>query len=132
MTTTQERTLAAEARAIEAGHHAILDGNTIRVCSDSTPGLHWLVTAEAVPFAGAGIVFRCTPDDWTLAQGRGHTCAVSAAPGAVPCMHAALAARRLEREGLARWTAGEWQVTDRTVELVRATLPVVDDPFEGL
>ncbi|HYN18345.1 MAG TPA: SWIM zinc finger family protein, partial [Actinomycetes bacterium] len=31
----------------------------------------------------------------------------------VPCKHAALAARRLEREGLARWDDGRWRLRDR-------------------
>jgi hypothetical protein len=31
----------------------------------------------------------------------------------VPCKHAALAARRLEREGLARWEDGHWRLRER-------------------
>jgi hypothetical protein len=31
----------------------------------------------------------------------------------VPCKHAAVAARRLEREGLARWEDGGWRLRDR-------------------
>jgi hypothetical protein len=31
----------------------------------------------------------------------------------VPCKHAALAARRLEREGLARWDDGTWRLRER-------------------
>jgi hypothetical protein len=31
----------------------------------------------------------------------------------VPCKHAAVAARRLEREGLARWEDGTWRLRDR-------------------
>jgi hypothetical protein len=31
----------------------------------------------------------------------------------VPCKHAAVAARRLEREGLARWEDGSWRLRDR-------------------
>ena len=33
----------------------------------------------------------------------------------VPCKHAALAARRLEREGLARWEDGFWRLRDRAL-----------------
>lgn len=132
MTTTQERSLAAEARAVEAGHHAILDGRTVRVCSDSTPGLHWIVSAECLPAEGAGVIFTCDPEDWAAAEGRGHLHLRSEAPGAVPCMHAALAARRLEREGLIRWERGSWVTTARAAAAIAETLPVVDDPFAGL
>jgi hypothetical protein len=31
----------------------------------------------------------------------------------VPCKHAALAARRLEREGVARWDDGSWRLRER-------------------
>ena len=31
----------------------------------------------------------------------------------IPCKHAALAARRLEREGLARWQDGTWRLRGR-------------------
>ena len=31
----------------------------------------------------------------------------------VPCKHAAVAARRLEREGLARWDDGLWRLRER-------------------
>ena len=31
----------------------------------------------------------------------------------IPCKHAALAARRLEREGLARWEDGSWRLRER-------------------
>jgi hypothetical protein len=31
----------------------------------------------------------------------------------IPCKHTALAGRRLEREGLARWDDGTWRLRDR-------------------
>lgn len=122
-----ERSLAAEERAVEEGHHAVLAGGCMSVASDSTPGLHWLVKAFSLS-AGEGIIFTCHADNAELVYGRGHLPLESRRPGHVPCKHAAIAARRLAREGLAEWVAGSWVATDKAVQAVR--LPA--GPFKGL
>jgi hypothetical protein len=88
--------LAAELRAIEGGHRtrALPDGSLL-VKSDSQPG-SYRVRVEGVE-AGL-IVFGCTCPSGDYRANL-----------PVPCKHAALAARRLEREGLARWADGGWR-----------------------
>lgn len=125
--TLAERSLDAEARAVEEGHHAILAGGCMSVVSESTPGLHWLVKAFSLS-AGEGIIFTCHADDSGLAYGRGHLPLESRQPGHVPCKHAALVARSCERAGLAKWVGGSWVATEKAVQAVR--LPA--DPFKGL
>jgi hypothetical protein len=92
--------LAAEVRAVESGHNArVLADGSILVKSDSEPGSHrvWI---------------RGLSDD-TLVLGC--SCRSGAHRGflPVPCKHAALAGRRLEREGLARWHDGAWRIGRR-------------------
>lgn len=102
METTTDRTVAAEARAVEDGHHAILDhdhdGWFVRVKSDllGHTGKSWKVRVHT---AGPGrpVIFDCHPDGETR-DGHGP---ISSASGRTPCKHMALAARRLEREGYA-------------------------------
>jgi hypothetical protein len=128
-----ERTLAAEARAVEEGHRAFVDrderGPFIRVVSDTVSGKWYRVVAHAV--AGHPIVFECEPRG-TRAFEDDHKRA-GAEPGGLPCKHAGLAVRRLEREGLAVFRGGVWVAT--TWAEVRATvrrLPSAPaDPFEG-
>lgn len=123
---SQDRTLAAEVRAVEDGHHAILghdtDGWFVRVKSDllGHTGKSWKVRVHT---AGPGrpVIFDCHPDGETR-DGHGP---ISSASGRTPCKHMALAARRLEREGLA-WcqppgvygdivtTSSRWIATDKT------------------
>lgn len=129
--TPQERTLAAEVRAVEEGHKARLagDGKHFLVSSDTHPGVTYYVRVTAV--AGT-VVFEC---DHPTSLGFGVTSRTT-----VPCKHAALAARRLEREGLLRWTAGRWEPTpalDRwTQEQLAAQgyqgVAPDSDPFAGL
>lgn len=122
-----ELSLAAEARAVEEGHHAMLAGGCMSVVSDTTPGLHWMVKAFSLS-AGEGIIFTCHADDAELAHGRGHLPLTSRSPGALPCKHAGLAARALSRAGLAQWINGSWVATEKAVQATR--LPA--DPFKGL
>ncbi|HKE97441.1 MAG TPA: hypothetical protein VKG45_00710 [Actinomycetes bacterium] len=92
--------LAAETRAVEEGHLArVLADGSVLVKAESRPG-SYLVRIRAVD---AGVVkFSCTcASGW-------HRRAL-----AVPCKHAALVGRRLEREGLARWRAGAWYLRGR-------------------
>jgi hypothetical protein len=92
--------LAAEARAIEGGHRArALPDGSLLVKADSRGGSY------RVRVAGVErglVVFRC---DCPSGDYRAHL--------PVPCKHAALAARRLEREGLARWADGGWRPSAR-------------------
>lgn len=124
---TAERNLAAEARAVEAGHRAFVQpGGWIRVSSDTHGdlGKHYRVEFTSSP--GAPIRFTCTPIG-PMAFRDDHLHAESGRPGMVPCMHAALAARRLEREGLAELDeTGLWRDAREFV----SRQP--EDPFEGL
>lgn len=124
-----ELSAATELRAVEAHRQARLghDG-TVRVKSDTTPGLEWVVRAWTSS-AGVGIVFECRASNPSLAVGRGHVPVVSRVPGAAPCIHAATAARRMEREGLACWDAGLWVATAKAV---RMPVDGDADPFAGL
>lgn len=112
------RTLDAEVRAVERGNHARLagDGTTLLVASESEPGVNRHVRVQAV---GSVVTFTCSCPygSWQ--------------PKFVPCVHASVAARRLEREGLLRWESGRWVPGEK----VKVPLTVVadnDDPFEGL
>ena len=93
--------LAAEIRAVESGHNArVLPDGSVLVKSDSQPGSHrvWIRGVR-----DGTVLFGCT--------GRSGTHRASLP---VPCKHAALAGRRLERERLARWHDGAWQLRERT------------------
>ena len=102
-----EFTLAAEVRAVEEGHLArVLPDGSILVKADSRPG-SYLVRIRSVTDGAVG--FACTCPSGTYRPGR-----------PVPCKHAALAGRRLEREGLASFAGGRWLVRERVA--VRAAL----------
>ena len=91
--------LAAEVRAVEEGHNArVLPDGSILVKAESHPG-SYRVSLRGID---QGVLrFGCT-----CRSGEYRT----ALP--VPCKHAALAARRLERAGLARWDDGRWRLRD--------------------
>ncbi len=92
--------LAAEIRAVEEGHNArVLPDGSIMVKSESGQG-SYLIRIHAV--VGGVVYFGCT-----CPSGSYRTWLP------VPCKHAALAGRRLEREGLARWVDGTWQLRGR-------------------
>lgn len=128
--TAAEINVAAEARAVEFGHHArIQEGGWVRVVSESFEGKWYEVT-----FLGHidGLVsFLCRPHG-RAAYREDHLYAASGRPGIVPCWHAAAAARSLERRGLAKYDAhGRWCATDKARALARRpALP--DNPLEGL
>lgn len=83
-----------EVRAVEEGHRAFVrPGGSIRVKSDSQEGVSYEVTFHTT-VTGA-IHFHCTCPS---GQNRSHKL--------VPCKHAALAGRRLEREKIAVWNDG--------------------------
>jgi hypothetical protein len=92
--------LAAEIRAVEEGHNArVMPDGSILVKAESNPG-SYRVTIRGID--GGILRFGCS-----CRSGQYRT----ALP--VPCKHAALAARRLEREGLARWADGSWRLRNR-------------------
>jgi hypothetical protein len=102
-----EFALAAEVRAVEEGHLArVLPDGSILVKADSRPG-SYLVRIRRVTDGVVG--FACTCPSGTYRADR-----------PVPCKHAALAGRRLEREGLASFDAGRWWVRHRAA--LRAAL----------
>ena len=92
--------LAAEIRAVEEGHNA-------RVMPDGSI----LVKAESNP--GSYRVYIRGIDDGVLRFGCNCRSGEYRTSLPVPCKHAALAARRLEREGLARWDDGTWRLRPR-------------------
>jgi hypothetical protein len=92
--------LAAEIRAVEEGHNA-------RVMPDGSI----LVKAESNP--GSYRVYIRGIDDGVLRFGCDCRSGQYRTVLPVPCKHAALAARRLEREGFARWDGGAWRLHER-------------------
>jgi len=92
--------LAAEVRAVEEGHNArVLPDGSILVKAESHTGSYHV----AIRGVRDGVLrFGCTCRSGEYR-----------ASLPVPCKHAALAARRLEREGLARWDDGHWRLRDR-------------------
>lgn len=99
--------LAAEARAVEEGHVArVLPDGSVLVKANSQPGSYRVVIRRV----DDGVVWfacSCTSGGYRLGL-------------PVPCKHAALAGRRLEREGLATWRGGVWHVRGRAA--LRAAL----------
>jgi hypothetical protein len=133
-----ERNVAAEVRAVEEGHRALLnEDGSIRVVSDTRPG-----KAYRVEFTGIGGAarFTCRPEG-DHAYHDDHR-QITAECGALPCKHAAVAARRLERQGLLRvagmsdnpYAAGSWILTDEAQAELSSPLDDGDsyDPFDGL
>ena len=91
---------AAEIRAVEEGHNArVLPDGSVLVKAESQPGSYRVVLRG---IADGVLRFGCS-----CPSGEYRT----SLP--VPCKHAALAARRLEREGLARWEDGSWRLRER-------------------
>jgi SWIM zinc finger len=92
--------LAAEVRAVEEGHNArVLPDGSVLVKAESAPG-SYRVTVRAVDDGILRLGCTCRSGEYRRAL-------------PVPCKHAALAARRLEREGIARWDDGRWRLRDR-------------------
>jgi hypothetical protein len=94
--------LAAEIRAVEEGHNArVLPDGSLLVKAESHPGSYRVVLRRI--------------DDGVLWFGCSCRSGEYRTSLPVPCKHAALAARRLEREGLARWEDGFWWLRDRAL-----------------
>jgi hypothetical protein len=136
---TISRTIDAEARAVEEGHRARLGDAAIVVKSDTTDGLDWHVTAAAPFHMNAAIQFTCAPS--RLVDNGHHE--LRGEPGALPCKHAGVAVRRLEREGLARFdaqwgwisTAKAMQISETIIAMDAARARAMQnptDPFAGL
>ena len=92
--------LAAEIRAVEEGHNArVMPDGSVLVKAESRPG-NYRVIIRGVD--GGTLWFGCS------CRSGEHRASLP-----VPCKHAAVAARRLEREGLARWDDGLWRLRER-------------------
>jgi hypothetical protein len=126
-----QRSLEAEARGVLEGHKAFVqDDGSVLVKSDTHDAKRFRVTFAA-NMSGNLVTFTCRPEG-VGAFADDHF-DVTGEPGALPCKHAALAARRLEREGLAAWVRGVWVCTERAAALTEARLPAQpSDPFAGL
>jgi hypothetical protein len=133
--TPAQRTAAAERRALAEGHRAFVqDDGSIRVVSDSRPGKHYVVTYYAL-HEGDPVTFTCRPEG-TGSYSDDHL-DLTSRPASTYCKHAALAARRLAREGLIRRSGplfGDgWVATEKAAELTARRLPPPpDDVFAGL
>lgn len=127
MSTTADRNLAAEERAVEEGHRAYLADGALRVVSDRIEGLHYLVGCKA---AGSGtVLFTCQPEEFGPDR---HAVVGSTEGGHTPCKHAALAARRLERAGILAWVGGIWVLSETEQARLDALYNHPADPFKGL
>lgn len=121
--TTVESALAAEVRAVEEGHRARWDDSRrcYSVKSETDPLRSYDLCVEAVipatfPIRPIFLRFDCSCPAGEHADGM----------RPVPCKHAALVARRLERERLARWDgAYGWLARGR---LLRAALADDGEP----
>ena len=92
--------LAAEIRAVEEGHNArVLSDGSILVKAESHPG-SYRVSIRGIDDGVLRFGCTCRSGEYR-----------SSLP--VPCKHAAVAARRLEREGLAHWDDGCWRLRER-------------------
>jgi hypothetical protein len=92
--------LAAEIRAVEEGHNArVLPDGSVLVKAESRPG-SYRVTLRGVDDGVLRFGCSCRSGEYRTSL-------------PVPCKHAAVAARRLEREGLAGWEDGSWRLRDR-------------------
>lgn len=94
--------IAAEARAVEEGAHARIQDDGSFLVRSATRPRSWRLTVETRSVGGRWrIRVRCACESG------------SARPSEpIPCWHAALVARRLEREAWAIWDAGSWWLTD--------------------
>ena len=90
----------AEIRAVEEGHNArVLPDGSVLVKAESRPG-SYRVTLRGIDDGVLRFGCSCRSGEYRTSL-------------PVPCEHAAVAARRLEREGLARWEDGSWRLRDR-------------------
>jgi len=117
--TTNEIGFGAEQRAVEEGHLARKSGvnNVFLVKSDTSPSTYevsWIVLG----YLDNLVHFSCTCKS---GQNRQHL--------PIPCKHAALVGRRLEREKIARWIDGLFYGIE---EIDTSSYPSVDEIFEAV
>lgn len=132
-----ERNLAAEVRAVEAGHVAVVHRSgeaawqtSYHVVSDTYRDKRYEVVLSTRPWeAGEPLSLICTPRG-RMAYADDHLMTGSPEPGVVPCMHAAVVARRLEREGLATFDGARWLATEALAD--RPSQEELDAVFDGL
>lgn len=104
-----------EVNAVEEGHHAFIEtGKGLRVKSDTTDDVYHVHAYTT----GGRVMFTC---DHPVVRGFKKEAATSEW-GRVPCKHAALAARRLEREGFVRWENGEWWATEAGTRAIKGAI----------
>ena len=109
--------IACEARGLREGHRArLLDDGSILVKASSSHGSYRVRVAGV---RDGLVVLRCD------CPSGGYRARLP-----VPCKHAALAARRLEREGLARWDdhLGGWSPRYRPPARARAVATILNRP----
>lgn len=110
-----QRAIAAEARAVLEGHHAFWSDRLacFTVKSDATDATYQVRPEAIVPAAGhlVALSFTCT-----CKAGR-------TSRALLPCKHAALVARRLERMGLAWFDSGTWRPLGALLEATVAATP---------
>lgn len=132
--TIPERNVGAETRAVEEGHRAhVQPGGWVKVLSDTHGDIGKWFHVEFVTHIDGLISFSCRPEG-PKAYKDDHL-AASAAPGTVPCKHAALAARALERHDLATYDGhGRWSVPDGILDELRARVEAAtpENLLEGL
>ena len=110
-----QRSIAAEARAVEEGHHAVWDDDArcFTVKSDTTDATY-KVGVEAVQaklrVPRYTLRLRCTCPAGVRSRDD------------LACKHGAVVARRLERMGLAEWDGrdGSWRPTGGLLEYAQA------------
>lgn len=129
-----ERNVAAEVRHVETGRRAYVQrGGWVKVLSDTHGDLGKHYRVEYVGHTDGLISFDCRPQG-PKAYLDDHL-ATSSQPGVTPCMHAAAAARRLEREGLAEHDVhGRWRLPPSKLAELLARLDehAPANPLEGL
>lgn len=104
-----EKNLAAEVRGVEEGHKVFAQpGGHYSVVSDTHHQKSYRVDALPTP-AGHPIPFLCQPEG-NKAYTDDHRVKSDGA-GVTGCKHAALVARRLEREGKASFDGTRWKAT---------------------
>jgi hypothetical protein len=109
--------IACEARGLREGHRArLLDDGSILVKASSSHGSYRVRVAGV---RGGLVVLRCD------CPSGGYRARL-----AVPCKHAALAARRLEREGLTRWDdrLGGWSPRRHSPARARPVAIILNRP----
>jgi SWIM zinc finger len=92
-------TIACEARGLREGHRARALGDGSLLVKASSGDGSYRVRVAGVRDGLLVLRCSCPSGDYRARL-------------PVPCKHAALAARRLEREGLARWEDGTWRLRE--------------------